>query len=83
MGIYFEEFLRNARFSIIPLTTFWVLFSTEIAHSSVIEGIKIERRHFMQKIQWITLGIVKLTFLVEIWSLITPGGRLGPEKAAC
>ena len=78
MGIYSEKFLSNARFSIIPLTMFWVLFSFAIAHSSVKEGRKVERRYFLQKVQWVTLGIVKLTFLVEIWSLITPGGPLGP-----
>ena len=78
MGIYSEEFLSNARFSIVPLTMFWVLFSSAMAHSSVKEGRKVERRYFLQKVQWVTLGIVKLTFLVEILSLITPGGPLGP-----
>ena len=57
---------------------FWVPFSSAMVQSSVKEGRKVERRYFLQKVQRVTLGIVKLTFLVEIWSLITPGDPLGP-----
>ena len=82
LGIYSEKFLRNSTFSILPLPNFWVLFSFAIAHSCVKKGRKVERRYFMQQIQWIMLGILKLTFLVKIWFLITPGGPLGPENSS-
>ena len=40
LGIYSEKFLRNSRFSILPLPNFWVLFSSAIGHSCVKKGRK-------------------------------------------
>ena len=78
LGIYSEKFLRNSRFSILPLPNFWVLFSSAIGHSCVKKGRKkiFYAVNSMNHIRHCETNF----FFVKIWSLITLGGPLGPEN---